>query len=438
MRTCIRITLTLALALAGCDDGSGTDAGPNPGTDAGPRRDGGGGGTDGGGDAGGGGGTDAGGTDAGMVTDPCAGSGPPALDVESIGSFNRPVFVAHAPGEPGVLYIVESAGRIQRRDASGTVNQFLQVTTSCSCGGGDERGLLGLAFHPDYATNGRFFIYRTTSGGGGAKNRVEEYARSAGDPTVADATMVARLVDQDDFADNHNGGMIGFGPDGFLYVGMGDGGGGGDPQMNGLNTNTFLGSLLRLDVDNMAGGYAAAGNPFEAGGGAPQLWAYGLRNPWRWSFDRVTGDLWIADVGQNQYEEINFQPASSTGGENYGWRAYEGLHEYSGATAGDLAMATNHTDPIYEYDHSVGISITGGYVYRGSAIPELQGYYLFSDYQRSTIEALRQCPGGVDVQTALSPADTGVTQVVGFGEDENGEIYVVGLGGQVVRIIAAP
>ncbi len=433
----LSLVLALGGATIGCDGDGSDDAGPRTdagdGTmDAGPRTDAG----DGTVDAGPGG-VDAGpgGSDAGPPADPCMRTAPPALDVEVVGTFNRPVFVTATAADPGALYIVEQPGTVQRRAPDGTVNPFVTVSVRGGDSGGDERGLLGMAFHPDYASNGRFFLYYVASNG---NNRLTEHSRNGADPTRGDAAVVATLIDQPDFATNHNGGMLAFSPrDGFLYVGMGDGGSFDDPRGNGLDTNTLLGKINRLDVDNAAGQFAAAGNPFTAGGGLPQIWAYGLRNPFRFSFDRATADLWIGDVGQNMWEEVDFQPADFAGGANYGWRAYEGTREFARASASDLAMATNHTPPIYEYNHSEGCSIAGGFVYRGSDVAGLQGYYLFSDYCAGEVRVLRQCPGGVDVTPDLRDEiargfSLGVTS---FGEDERGELYLTGLGGEVVRII---
>ena len=233
----------------------------------------------------------------------------PALSTVEIGpGFDSPIAITYAPGDDGALYVAERSGFIQRV-VGGTVNEFLDMSASIGSapGGGDERGLLGLAFAPDYATSGRFFVGYTPTSFGADANIVAEYARSTTDPTVANPTQVARLVDQADPEGNHNGGWVGFGPDGFLYAAIGDGGGGGDGHGaygNGLNTDTLLGKMLRLDIDAAGAGYAAAGNPFEAAGGLAQIWAYGLRNPWRNSFDRLTGDFYIADVGQNAWEEV--------------------------------------------------------------------------------------------------------------------------------------
>jgi glucose/arabinose dehydrogenase len=222
---------------------------------------------------------------------------------------------------------------------------------------------------------------------------------------------------------------LAFGPDGYLYISFGDGGSGGDPEGNGQNLRTLLGTLLRLDVDTASGeGYAVPeDNPFvDRDDARPEIWAWGLRNVWRFSFDRATGDLYMADVGQNEWEEIDFQPATSDGGENYGWNAYEGTHPYSGeAPASDVVM------PVLEYDHENGwCSVTGGYVYRGEALPDLQGYYFYGDWCTGTVWAARRDANG-DWQSVIS-LESG-RQISSFGEDEAGELYLVDYAGAVLR-----
>jgi glucose/arabinose dehydrogenase len=355
----------------------------------------------------------------------------PSLGAEEIATgFSSPVYVTQAPGSTDSLWVVERRGRIRLVRGGSIVGDFLDISDRITAGG--EQGLLGLAFHPDYATNGRFFVYYTSNSGG--RNVVAEYAVSS-DPDVADDTEVARLMDIADSQGNHNGGMITFGPDGFLYVGTGDEGGGcdrhGDPG-NGQSLDTMMGKLLRLDVENSGGDYVASGNPFEGGGGLPQIWAYGLRNPWRFSFDRLTGDLFIGDVGQNNREEIDFQPASSTGGENYGWRFWEGFERSSISGCDDTgADGITHTEPIFDVTHDSGsetvrgaCSITGGYVYRGSAIPELQGVYLYGDYCSDDIGALRYCDGAVMGHQRADDLRSVGGGLSSFGEDNDGELYM--------------
>lgn len=391
-----------------------------------------------------GGGTDGGGSDAGSDAGGpigCQTAPIPALTSTSISDtgFSAPVFVAQAPGRPDALWVVEQPGRIQLV-IDGSVTTFLDMTDRVDFAG--ERGLLGLAFHPSYADNGRFFVYYTPSDR--HSNVVAEYRRSAGDPNVADDAEVVRLVVNDDPEDNHNGGMIAFGPDGYLYAGVGDGGGGGDrhgPIGNGQNLDTFMGKILRLDVDAAASGYAAPGNPFEGGGGLPQIWAYGVRNPWRFSFDRATHDFWLGDVGQGDYEEIDFLPSGAPVGANFGWRAYEGDAVYDS----DLAPTiTNHTPPVFVVDRNgdpflrSACSISGGYVYRGSAIPDLAGTYLFGDYCSPDVGAFRYCEGEVRDATTIDGLEGAGSGLVSFGEDLAGNLYIVYIGSGEVRRIEAP
>ena len=272
--------------------------------------------------------------------------------------FSSPVDVTHAGDDR--LFVVEQGGRIKIIDGTGTVlaTPFLNISSLTNSGG--ERGLLGLAFHPDYATNGYFFVNYTDLSG---DTRVVRYSRSADDPNVADPNSAMQVIFIDQTQGNHNGGCIKFGPDGYLYIGMGDGGGAGDQSNLSQNTNVLLGKMLRLDVDSETPYAIPADNPFVGNENVrDEIWAIGVRNPWRFSFDRETGDMWMGDVGQNAFEEINFQPADSPGGENYGWRCYEADSPYnlSGCT-GDYVF------PAYAIPHTTGVcSITGGFVYRGT------------------------------------------------------------------------
>lgn len=427
------VVLAVVVAL-GCDEGRGplVDGGGQPGTDSGPRAD-------AGGDPEDGGATDAGlsAPDGGPMS--CS-TTLPALGYEEIapGAWGGrlPIGVVQPPGEDEDLYVIDQRGEILIvRDGAILPTPFLDLTDDVNWGGadGDERGLLGLAFHPDYATNGRFFVYYSATEST-MRNIVAEY-HASGD--VADPGET-RLVDIRDPETNHNGGMMAFGPDGRLYVGTGDGGGGGDRHGavgNGQNLDTLLGKILRLDVDRSAQDFAAAGNPFGPATtppGLPQIWAYGLRNPWRFSFDRLTGDLWIGDVGQESWEEIDFQPASSPGGENYGWRGYEGMAVFDR----DIADATtNHTPPVFVFSSGFtpdpilpgSCSATGGYVYRGSAIPSLQGWYLFGDFCSGSVAALRRCDGEiVGAQRVPGLSSSGNSGLSSFGQDNAGELYTTG------------
>ncbi|HSH76612.1 MAG TPA: PQQ-dependent sugar dehydrogenase [Longimicrobiales bacterium] len=351
-----------------------------------------------------------------------------ALEVVAQG-LASPLYLT-APRGDDRLFVVERGGRI-RIIEGGTVlgTPFLDVGGQIVDGG--EQGLLGLAFHPQYAANGHFYVNYTDRSG---DTRVVRYNVSA-DPNVADATSALPILTVGQPFGNHNGGMIEFGPDGMLYVGMGDGGSGGDPQDHGQRPETLLGSMLRLDVDGGAPYAIPADNPFV---GHPttreETWAYGLRNPWRFSFDRGTGDLYIGDVGQNAVEEVSFQPSGSPGGENYGWRITEGTACYdppSGCSSAGL------TPPIHEYGHDEGCSITGGYVYRGSALPDLVGRYFFADFCSTWIRSFVVVNGTAQGVQDHSPDVGPVASISSFGEDGNGELYVVSLGGTVYRVAAA-
>lgn len=342
------------------------------------------------------------------------------------GSLARPTYLTHAGDER--LFIVEQPGRI-RIIAGGALlpAPFLDIANIVQ-DGANEQGLLSVAFHPDYAQNGRFFINYTRQDGATVIARY----RVSDDPNVADPASEQILLTIAQPYNNHNGGQLKFGPDGLLYVGMGDGGSAGDPQQHGQNPATLLGSMLRLDVNYDEPPYYAipASNPFAGSEDARgEAWAFGLRNPWRFSFDRLTGDLFIADVGQNAWEEINFQPASSSGGENYGWRCYEGTHEYNLAGCDGVEVV----GPIFEYNHSQGCSITGGYVYRGAAFPALSGNYFLTDYCSGIVWAL--APQADGVWASAQVANTG-RNVASFGEDVNGELYILGhADGAVLRLV---
>ncbi len=348
--------------------------------------------------------------------------------VEIASGFQRPVFVTHAGDGSGRLFIEDQYGSIWvMNDGVLQETPFLNVQTLINTSA-NERGLLGLAFHPNYAENGYFFINYTNRDG---HTVVARYTVSADDPNVADPSSALTLLTVRQPYPNHNGGYIGFGPDGYLYVGMGDGGSAGDPDYNGQTPSSLLGSILRLDVDNPAGDKAygiPADNPYTSNSLlAPEAWAWGLRNPWRMSFDRETGDLYIADVGQNQWEEVNFQPADSAGGENYGWNIMEGTHRYSGEPVKDGLVP-----PFTEYSHAEGgCSVTGGYVYRGEALPDLQGVYLYGDYCSGLIWSSYRDENGTWQTSLFMETDALITS---FGEDEAGELYLVDHSGSVLRL----
>jgi glucose/arabinose dehydrogenase len=342
--------------------------------------------------------------------------------------FNRPLFVTNAGDDSGRLFVVEQGGSIRIvRDGQRTDTPFLDVSQLISreaLGAGySERGLLGLAFSPDYANNGQFFIDYTDLNG---NTVVARYQVSADNPDAADPNSAVTILTQQQPYANHNGGMLAFGPDGYLYIGFGDGGSGGDPENRAQNLGTWLGKILRVDVNAETFG-VPSDNPYAGARGAlPEIWAYGLRNPWRFSFDQETGDLYIGDVGQNLWEEVDFQPADSPGGENYGWNVYEATHPYSGAAA-----PANMVLPVAEYSHRDGISISGGYVYRGSLLPGLAGVYFYSDYGTGTIWSLYRDATGT-WQNSVFMRGTGNT-ISGFGEDHDGELYVVDYGGRILR-----
>lgn len=344
--------------------------------------------------------------------------------------LRRPLFITHAGDGSGRLFLVEQGGAIYVIQPETLVTTpFLDVselvTWDANTNSYTERGLLGLAFHPRYAENGQFFINYTDRQGA---TRIARYS-VADDPNQADANSASILFTQPQPFANHNGGHMAFGPDGYLYVSVGDGGAANDPLAAGQNPNTLLGTILRLDVDVAEGYGTPADNPFVGSdAGADEVWAYGLRNVWRFSFDRATGDLYMGDVGQNQFEEINFQAADSNGGENYGWNAFEASSVFNrNVRAADAVM------PIAEYNHSNGCSVTGGYVYRGEQVPDLQGVYFYGDYCSGNIwvayrDANMAWQSGRFLNTDY--------QISSFGEDEAGELYVLDYGGALYRITA--
>lgn len=349
------------------------------------------------------------------------------------GGFDNPLYVTHAGDGSGRLFGVEQLGRIWIIEAGKSyLKPFLDVSNLLPAevftGVYTERGLLGLAFHPDYRRNGTFFIHHTSRDG---QSVIARYRVKPDNPNEADPASRHVILTVEDPWPDHNGGNIQFGPDGYLYVGFGDGGNVNEPNYNSQNPALLLGKLLRLDV-NADTYIVPPDNPFvDNPDYRPEIWALGLRNPWRYSFDRATGDLYIADVGQWDREEINFQPAASAGGENYGWSAWEGTRRHQT----DVAPLGDVTWPIFEYTHADGCSVTGGYVYRGAALPELRGYYFFGDYCNGRLwTTYRDREGAWQTQLFM---ETGRT-ITSFGEDERGELYLVDYKGDILRLEAAP
>ncbi|MFK8101281.1 MAG: PQQ-dependent sugar dehydrogenase [Saprospiraceae bacterium] len=352
----------------------------------------------------------------------------PSINFESfVTGLDEPIEISHAGDDR--LFVIERSGRIRVIDASGTLlaTPFLDISGNVS-DSPNERGLLGLDFHPNYANNGYFYINYTANNG---DSKIARYSVNSGNPNVADPNSELELLTVDQPYWNHNGGDLHFGPDGYLYCGFGDGGSGGDPQNFAQNTQSFLGKMLRIDVDNGNPYAIPADNPFVGDANVrDEIWAIGLRNPWRFSFDRTTGDMWIGDVGQNVWEEIDFQPANSTGGENYGWRCYEGNNPFD---TGGCGPAGDYVAAIHDYNHNgfTHCSVTGGYVYRGSNYPNMQGYYFYGDYCSGRMWAISpDCDGGWDnSQVGQFPGF-----LVAFGEDINGELYAVRDNGTIYRM----
>jgi glucose/arabinose dehydrogenase len=333
-----------------------------------------------------------------------------------VSGLDRPVNLQHAGDGSSRLFIIEKVGRIRIvQDGSLIDFPFLNIIDRVGSGG-NEQGLLGLAFHPDYAENGLFFVNYTDRDGDTVIARYQVTA----DPNIADPNSEMVLLHVSQPFQNHNGGVLAFGPDGYLYAGLGDGGAAGDPQGNAQNLDTFLGKILRLDVDTAEPYAIPAENPF-----GNEIWAYGLRNPWRLSFDSQTGDLYIGDVGQNQWEEIDYLPAGSPGGMNFGWDYLEGTHPYEGSPPQNAQLVP----PVAEYDHGQGCSVTGGYVYRGT-MPEWNGIYLYGDYCSGIVWGLIQSNGGWQNQVLYS----GVGRITSFGQDESGEVYLILDSGQILLL----
>jgi hypothetical protein len=367
---------------------------------------------------------------AGACSEPTT-PAPAAIALETVvQGLSAPVYVTAPPGDAERLFVVQRGGLVLIvEDGAALPTPFLDLRGSVTAAG-SEQGLLSIAFHPQYTSNGWVYASYTNTQG---DTRIVRHTVSANPDQVDPASGDTVLAVDQPFT-NHNGGLVAFGPDGMLYVGLGDGGGAGDPLGHGQNITTLLGSMLRLDVDTATPYAIPVDNPLVGQTNArPEIWAHGLRNPWRFSFDRQTGDLYIADVGQSALEEVSFQPAASAGGENYGWNVMQASACFTppnGCSTAGLIL------PVYDYPHAEGCSVTGGNVYRGNAHPALAGRYFFADYCggwiRSFVIQNGQATGVRDHTDDLGT----VPEISSFGEDGVGELYVVSLAGTVYRVTA--
>ena len=349
------------------------------------------------------------------------------IRLERVGEFRSPVYLTAPSGDPR-LFVVEQAGRIQIvKNGTRLSRPFLDISERVRSGG--EQGLLSMAFHPDYRNNGQFFVNFTDRNG---DTRVERFKVSS-NPEVADEASAKLVIGIDQPYSNHNGGLVMFGPDGMLYIGMGDGGSGGDPHGNGQNRNALLGKILRLNVSRVEPYSIPQGNPFRGAADAkPEIWATGMRNPWRFAFDRATGLLYIADVGQNEIEEIDVEPVTAAG-LNYGWNIMEGDRCYRG----DGCDRSGLTMPKVVFNHSGGAcSVTGGFVYRGRRVPSIAGHYFYSDYCAGWLKSFRMQNGAVTDRRDWIPSSN-LGHVTSFGEDGAGELYILSESGSVFRIAGA-
>ncbi|HZY43881.1 MAG TPA: PQQ-dependent sugar dehydrogenase [Anaerolineae bacterium] len=356
-------------------------------------------------------------------------TGPIQIDlVLMVSGITNPTNLVSANDDSDRLFVTAKPGQVQIISKDQLLSQpFLDISDLVDLKGSDERGLLGLAFSPNYTTDGFFYLDYTRQPDGATV--IARYSVSKDDPNLADPNSGVTILKIDQPQANHNGGQLAFGLDGYLYIGMGDGGGGGDQHGtigNGQNLNKLLGKILRIDVRNTDRYAIPSSNPF-----GTEVWAYGLRNPWRFSFDRSTGDLYIADVGQNTYEEIDFQPAASHGGENYGWRIMEAVDCYDPGNACD---PTQFVSPVTEYTHDQGCAVVGGYVYRGQKYPQWQGLYFFADYCSGTIWSLQR---DASSQWQIIRRLDSSLNISSFGQDQAGELYVVGHGDGTIYRLAA-
>lgn len=369
------------------------------------------------------------GGDSGMSTSTSTQpSNVPVTLSQVVSGLTSPVGLQAVNDGSGRLFVIEQAGDV-RIIHNGVLlaTPFLDIRSLVTSGG--ELGLVGLAFHPGYAQNGRFFVHYDRTVGSQIESVIAEYARSATDPNLADATSERILLTVNQPFANHKGGQMNFGPDGFLYIGLGDGGSEDDPLGNGQNTQTLLGKLLRIDVNTTTATTQygiPADNPFVNGGGLPEIFAFGLRNPWRFSFDTATGRLFVGDVGQDHFEEIDLVSR----GDNLGWSVMEGLHCFNPMTGCNM---TGLKLPIAEYDHSEGNAVMGGYVYHGTAIPALQNAYVFGDFGSGRIWMLQEMTPGKFTRTLLMMTGRNISS---FGQDTSGEIYVLDYSAGVVLKLA--
>jgi len=340
--------------------------------------------------------------------------------------LNSPLDLQTPEDSSGRLFVVEQAGKIRLiKNGSLEPTPFLDITSKVTFE--DEMGLLGVAFHPNYSSNRRFYINYVRGGASAPQTVIAEYQEQAGNPDVADPASERILLTVNQPFTNHKGGQLGFGADGFLYFGLGDGGGAGDPNGNGQSLTTLLGKMLRIDVDHTSTGRQYAipiDNPFAGGGGLPEIWAYGFRNPWRFSFDVSTNRLIVGDVGQEHFEEVDIVER----GGNFGWNTMEGLHCYNPASGCNMAGLEL---PIIEYDHSEGAAVIGGYIYRGSAIPDLVGSYVMADFESGKLWMASES-GGTWTRTLLLSTGRNISSL---GQDAAGEIHVVDYNGSVLKVV---
>jgi glucose/arabinose dehydrogenase len=374
----------------------------------------------------------------GIATGSCGSESGPNLPVgegvrlqEIVSGLSFPLYLTAPAGDLSRLFIVEKTGGVRIvKDGTLLPDPFLDLSAQVS--GGNEQGLLGLAFPPDYATSGRFLVHYTDTEG---DTRLSVFQVSP-NPDIADESSEQVILTADQPFSNHNGGQIVYGPDGYLYFGLGDGGGSNDPGGRGQDLTELLGSILRLDVQSGTAYTVPEDNPFVGQPDTrPEVWSYGLRNPWRFSFDRANGDLYIADVGQNELEELDIASSASGGGRgiNYGWSIMEGSQCLGGGQCDQSGLVL----PAFEYNHSQGCSITGGYVYRGSALPALQGLYFYGDFCQGWVHSLRYTAGTVSEVTDW-PALRAASSLTSFGEDAAGELYVIEGSGRVSKVVAGP